>query len=391
MKSILTVFLKEVRENLRDRRTVLNTLLTGPLMAPLMFVLIINAVISRELDKAEKPLPVPVIGAEHAPNLIEALKQQGAQIKDAPADPERAVREQDADLVLKIPASYAEAWRKGEPAQVELIFDQSQRDASGSVARLRGMLESYGQRTATMRVVARGLSPTLMKPVVVASRDQSTAQARGGMMFAMLPYFFILGAFIGGMALAIDTTAGERERQSLEPLFANPVPRSQILLGKLGATTSFAFTTLVLSILAFSVAALFLPTGKLGMSLQIGPRFALLTLIVMLPLVFLLASLQTLAAAFAKSYREAQTYLSLLMFVPIIPTLMMSLFPFKTQTWMYAVPLVGQQVTITRLMRGDPVAMTEIALCFVATTAVAILVYLVTARVYRSERLAISA
>ncbi|HUD42833.1 MAG TPA: ABC transporter permease [Dokdonella sp.] len=391
MKSILTVFLKEVRENLRDRRTVLNTLLTGPLMAPLMFVLIINAVISRELDKAEKPLPVPVIGAEHAPNLIEALKQQGAQIKDAPADPERAVREQDADLVLKIPASYAEAWRKGEPAQVELIFDQSQRDASGSVARLRGMLESYGQRTATMRVVARGLSPTLMKPVVVASRDQSTAQARGGMMFAMLPYFFILGAFIGGMALAIDTTAGERERQSLEPLFANPVPRSQILLGKLGATTSFAFTTLVLSILAFSVAALFLPTGKLGMSLQIGPRFALLTLIVMLPLVFLLASLQTLAAAFAKSYREAQTYLSLLMFVPIIPTLMMSLFPFKTQTWMYAVPLVGQQVTITRLMRGDPVAMSEIALCFVATAAVAILAYLVTARVYRSERLAISA
>lgn len=391
MKSILTVFLKEVRENLRDRRTVLNTLLTGPLMAPLMFVLIINAVISRELDKAEKPLPVPVIGAEHAPNLIEALKQQGAQIKDAPADPERAVREQDADLVLKIPASYAEAWRNGEPAQVELIFDQSQRDASGSVARLRGMLESYGQRTATMRVVARGLSPTLMKPVVVASRDQSTAQARGGMMFAMLPYFFILGAFIGGMALAIDTTAGERERQSLEPLFANPVPRSRILLGKLGATTSFAFTTLVLSILAFSVAALFLPTGKLGMSLQIGPRFALLTLIVMLPLVFLLASLQTLAAAFAKSYREAQTYLSLLMFVPIIPTLMMSLFPFKTQTWMYAVPLVGQQVTITRLMRGDPVAMSEIALCFVATAAVAFLAYWITARVYRSERLAISA
>jgi len=391
MKSILTVFLKEVRENLRDRRTVLNTLLTGPLMAPLMFVLIINAVISRELDKAEKPLPVPVVGAEYAPNLIEALKQQGAEIKDAPADPERAVREQDADLVLRIPPSYAEAWRKGEPAQVELIFDQSQRDAGGSVSRLRGMLEGYGQRTATMRVIARGLSPTVTRPIVVASRDQSTAQARGGMMFAMLPYFFILGAFIGGMALAIDTTAGERERQSLEPLFANPVPRSQILLGKLSATTSFAFTTLVLSIIAFSIAALFLPTGKLGMALQIGPRFALLTLIVMLPLVFLLASLQTLAAAFAKSYREAQTYLSLLMFVPIVPTLMMSLFPFKTQTWMYGVPLVGQQVTITRLMRGDPVTATEIVLCFAATTALAVLVYLVTARVYRSERLAISA
>ncbi len=391
MRSILTVFLKEVRENLRDRRTVLNTLLTGPLLAPLIFVLLINGIVSRELDKAEKPLPVPVIGAEHAPNLIEALRQSGVEIKDAPADPERAVREQEVDLVLRIPASYAEAWRKGEPAQVELVFDQSQRDAAGSVARLRGMLEGYGQRTSAMRVMARGLSPVVTRPLVVASRDQSTAQARGGMMFAMLPYFFILGAFIGGMALAIDTTAGERERQSLEPLFATPLPRSRILLGKLGATSAFAFTTLVLSIVAFSIAGQFMPTGKLGMVLQIGPRFILYTLVAMVPLVFLVATLQTLAAAFAKSFREAQTYLSLLMFVPAVPTMLLSIFPVKTQLWMYAVPLMGQQITITRLLRGDPVAVAELALCIVSTAVVALVVYAITARVYRGERLAISA
>ena len=101
------------------------------------------------------------------------------EIKDAPADPELAVREQEVDLVLRIPDTYAEAWRKGEPAQVELVFDQSQRDASSSVTRLRGMLDAYGQRTAVMRVVARGLSPTMTRPPVVANRDQSTAQARG--------------------------------------------------------------------------------------------------------------------------------------------------------------------------------------------------------------------
>lgn len=390
MKTILTVFLKEVRENLRDRRTVLNTLLTGPLMAPLVFVLLINGIIAREIDRAEKPLPVPVIGAEYAPQLIESLKQQGIEIKEAPADPEKAVREQDADLVLRIPSSYAEAWRSGEPAQVELIFDQSQRDAGGSVARLRSMLDGYGQRTAAMRVIARGLSPTVTRPLVIASRDQSTAQARGGMMFAMLPYFFILGAFIGGMALAIDTTAGERERQSLEPLFANPVPRGHILLGKLGATSAFALTTLLLSIIAFSIAGLFLPTDKLGMALQIGPRFAVLTMLVMLPLVVLIASLQTLAAAFAKTFREAQTYLSLLMFVPAVPTMMLSIFPLKTQLWMYAVPLMGQQIVITRLIRGDAVNQNELALCFATTAIAAVFVYAITARVYRGERLAIS-
>ena len=390
MKTILTVFLKEVRENIRDRRTVMNTLLTGPLMAPLIFVLLINGIVSRELEKAEKPLPVPVIGAANAPNLVDALRQSGIIVKDPLPDPERAVRDQEADLVLRIPDTYAEAWSKGEPAQVELIFDESQRDAQGSVSRLRRILDGYGQRTSTLRVVARGLSPSILRPLVVADRDQSTAQARGGMMFSMLPYFFILGAFIGGMALAIDTTAGERERQSLEPLFANPVARSRILLGKLGATSAFALTTLLLSIIAFSFAGQFMPTEKLGMTLSIGPHFALLTLLAMLPLVFLIASLQTLAAAFAKTFREAQTYLSLLMFVPAVPTMLMSLFPFKVETWMYAVPLVGQQITITRLMRGENVAASEVALCFACTSLAALLVYLVTARIYRSERLAIS-
>lgn len=390
MKSILTVFWKEVRENIRDRRTVMNTLLTGPLMAPLIFVLLINGIVSRELDRAEKPLPVPVIGAERAPNLVEALKQNGIIVKQAIADPERAVREQEADLVLRIPETYVESWSKGEPAQVELIYDESQRDAQGSVSRLRAILDAYAQRTTTMRVLARGLSPTILRPLVVADRDQSTAQARGGMMFSMLPYFFILGAFVGGMALAIDTTAGERERQSLEPLFANPVARSKILLGKLGATGAFALTTLLLSIIAFSFAGQFMPTEKLGMTLSIGPHFALLTLVTMVPLVFLISTLQTLAAAFARTFREAQTYLSLLMFVPAVPTLLMSVFPFKTETWMYAVPLVGQQVTITRLMRGEMVTGSEIALCFASTSLAAVLVYFVTARIYQGERLAIS-
>jgi sodium transport system permease protein len=391
MKSALVVFLKEVRENLRDRRTVLNTLLTGPLLAPAIFTLIINAVVAREIDKAEQPLPVPVIGAAYAPNLIAALRQQGIVIKDAPADPERAVREMDSDLVLRIPAGFAASWRKGEPAEVELIYDASQRDAQGSVERLRGALETYSHRNGALRLLARGIAPSAMQPVVVADRDQSTAQTRSGTLFGMLPYFFILGAFIGGMALAIDTTAGERERQSLEPLLVNPVSRGQILIGKLAATSAFALVSVLLGIVAFSIVGRMLPTGKLGMTLEIGPRFAVLTMLAMLPLVFLIATLQTLAAAFAKSFREAQTYLSLLMFVPAVPTMLLSLFPVKTEIWMYAIPLMGQQITITRLMRGDAVTIGEIGLCFAATALAALVVYAITAAIYRSERLAISA
>src|SRR5574337_554665 len=391
MNSAITVFFKEVRENIRDRRTVINTLFVGPLMAPLIFVLLINTLVTRELSKAEKPLPLPVVGAQYAPNLIAALKQNNVEIKPAPSDPDAAVRNQDADVVMRIDPDFAKAWDKGEPAQVEMIYDASQQDARGPTERLKKLIEGYGQRTGALRLLARGLSPSILKPLAIADRDQSTPQSRAGLMFAMLPYFFILGGFIGGMALAIDTTAGERERQSLEPLLANPVPRWQILAGKLGATTAFAITTVALSILAFAVVGQFLPLQKIGMTLTLGARFVALTLFVMLPLAAMLAALQTLVAAFAKSYREAQTYLGLLNLVPIIPTLLLTILPIKTQTWMYAVPLLGQQVTILRLMRGDPVADSALLLCFACTTVAALLVALVTAKIYHSERLAISA
>lgn len=390
MNAAWVVFFKEIRENLRDRRTVVNTLVTGPLMAPLIFVLLINTVVSRELDKAEAPLSLPVAGAQYAPNLVASLRQHDVDIEPAPADPERAVREQDADVVLRIDPHFARAWSRGESAQVEIIYDASQQDARGAVARLRTLLDAYGQRTGALRLLARGLSPSILKPVAVADRDQSTPQSRSGLFFSMLPYFFIFGCLIGGMALAIDTTAGERERQSLEPLLANPVPRWQILAGKLGATTAFAITTVLLSILAFAAVGHLMPTEKLGMAFSLGPRFIAVTMFVMLPLAMLLAALQTLVAAFAKSYREAQTYLSLLMIVPIVPTLLLSVLPIKTRMWMYAVPLMGQQVSILRLMRGDPVPATAIALCFVCTVVVALGVCAIATRIYHSERLAIS-
>jgi sodium transport system permease protein len=391
MKSAITVFLKEVRENLRDRRTVINTFITGPLIAPLIFVLAFQFGVNSMLEKAEKPLPVPVVGADNAPDLIAALEQLGMDKKPAIPDPEAAVRQQNASVVLRIPAGFGTAWRKGEPAQVEVIYDASQRDSDQAADRLRDMLKSVDTRVASMRLLARGLSPALIRPIAIADRDQSTPQSRAGIMFSMLPYFFVIGIFVGGMALAIDTTAGERERQSLEPLFANPVPRWQILLGKLGATSVFAMVTVLLSIIAFSVAGHFMPSEKLGMTLEIGVRFTILTMIVMLPLGVLLACLQTLVAAFAKSYREAQTYLSLLMFVPAIPTFILAFLPYKAEWWMYAIPVVGQQTTILRLLRGDPVGASNIAMCVVCSAIGAMIVWAVTERIYKSERLAISA
>ncbi|SEM44732.1 sodium transport system permease protein [Luteibacter sp. UNCMF331Sha3.1] len=390
MNAFSAVYWKEVRENLRDRRTLINALITGPLLGPVMFITLMNVIVNRELAKTDQPLSVPVIGAALAPNLVAAMKS--ASIDAAPGidDPEIAVREQRTDVVVRISPDYAKAWEKGQAVQVELIFDSSRRDAAAPVSRVRSLVEGYGRREGAMRLIARGLSPTTAWPVQVAYRDQATSQSRSALMFSFLPYFFVLTVFLGGMYLAIDLTAGERERQSLEPLFVNPVPRWQILAGKLGAICTFSLVSLLLSMAAFATAPWFIPTEKIGIALDLGWRFASQVVLLMLPLIVLLAALQSLVSAFAKSYREAQTYLSILMIVPVLPSALLSVVAIRAEPWMYAVPLLGQNLGIVQLLRGDGMAGWQIALCLGGGLVAAVLAVWGTALMYRSERLAIS-
>nr|ALS91458.1 ABC-2 family transporter protein [uncultured bacterium] len=127
------------------------------------------------------------------------------------------------------------------------------------------------------------------------------------------------------------------------------------------------------------------------MTFDLGARFIGQAVLLELPLIAVFAVLETLVAAFAKSYREAQTYLSILMIVPILPSMVMSLMPVKAAPWMYAVPLLAQQIGVSDLLRGTPVSAASIGMALVTGFAFAVIIGIVTAQVYRSERLAISA
>lgn len=390
MSAATTVFLKEVTENLRDRKTVFNALVMGPLLGPLFFVMMISFVINKQLDGAEKPLEVPVVGAGHAPNLVGWLRQQGVVVQPAPEDPAAAVRGRDAKAVLVVPAAYPGHWRAGETAQLELLFDSSDQDSRGPVARLSALLEGYGRTQSALRVSARGLHPSILQPVVVAERDIASKQQRAGQMLSFLPYLLVLGAFLGGMYLAIDTTAGERERQSLEPLLASPASRAQIVAGKLGATFSFAMVSMMLGLVAFAVAFQFLPLDRLGMKVDFGASLILRAGLLMLPLALVFAALQTVVAAYAKSYREAQTYLSLLMLLPMIPSVILMVSPMKGELWMSATPLLSQNVLVMALARGEVVSLADFLLSFGATLALGLALSWLAVRIYHREQLAVS-
>ncbi|HEU0152197.1 MAG TPA: ABC transporter permease [Arenimonas sp.] len=391
MKAALVVFLKEVKENLRDRKTVVNALVMGPLLGPVFFAIMMGFIINKQLDSAEKPLVLPVIGAEHAPNLVGWLVQQGVEIAPAPADAEQAIRDRKARAVLVIPADFGDYWRKGQTAQVQVLFDSSDQDGRAPKSRIGALLEAYGSQQSALRVAARGLHPALLSPLVVADRDLASTQQRAGQLLGFLPYLLVLGAFLGGMYLAIDTTAGERERQSLEPLLANPATRADIVLGKLGATAGFAMASMMLSLVAFAIAFQHIPLERLGMRIDFGPGLILRAGLLMVPLVMCFAALQTIVAAYAKSYREAQTYLSLLMLVPMLPSVILMINPMKGELWMSAVPLLSQNVLVMALARGEAVALADFALSFGASLALAVGLVWVAIRIYHREQLAVSA
>ncbi len=385
------VFWKEVRENMRDRRTMFSTFVLGTLMGPVLFAGLIGLMISVTLERAEKPLKLPVAGGEHAPNLIAWLKTRGVEIEPAPADPEAAIRKRDHDVVLRIPAEYAGQWREGRAATLELIVDRSQQKAEQTVSRAERLIAEYASMTVSQRLLVRGISPEVVQPVLIADVDQSTPQSRSGMLLAMLPYLLILTVFAGGNYLATDATAGERERQSLEPLLINPVGRGQIMGGKLMATFAFAVVSLAISLLAFAAVGPLLPVEKIGMVVKFGPTEIALLFLVVAPLGLIGAGLLTSVSAFAKGFREAQTYNTLLIILPAIPSMLMALNPVKPADWMYAVPLLSHQLLIEQTVRGESVVPWQAAASIGCTLAIGIVIALIAARLYHREHLAISA
>lgn len=384
---MITVFVKELLDNFRDRRVVLNTLLISPLLGPVLFALMMSFMSKQVTERMEQPLELPVVGAELAPNLVGWLERQGVIIQDAPADPEQAVRNEDVEVVLRIREDFAAAWNEGRPAPVEIIADRSLRYTDTTIARLNSYLASYNAQIGNLRLMLRGVHPDLTRPIDSRILDLSTPTSRGAQVLAFLPYFILITVFVGSMHMAIDTTAGERERKSLEPLLITPVPRWQIMAGKLGATTFFALASLALSLVAFVFAMGMLPTAAMGVKLNLDFAVAAKAFVLVAPAALLAAALLIILASFAKSFREAQSYVGLVILVPMVPSLWLMIDPTKAEYWMTWVPLLNQNVMINELVRGSEIAASWHVATVVSTTLLALLLAAIAASLYNRPRL----
>ena len=393
LRRIWIVIRKETIDNLRDRRSVGNALFSV-LLNPLLYIFLFGFLNRTFSEQVDRPLELYVSGAQHAPNLIQFLDQNNVEILDAPEDAETAIRRGDLDVVLVIPEDFGEKFANGEPAQVRLLVDDSSQSGSVPISRAQSLINQYSAQIGNLRLLARGISPAITAAVPVERVNVAPQQTEGGasVILNLLPVVMMTAAFYGGFYLAVDTTAGERERKSLEPLLLNPVPRWEFLLGKFLAV--FAFT-LMATFLATGFFLLLLSVPQIqnftSIRLDIGWDVILIAIGLMIPVAFMAVALQMLVASYARSVKEATTYASLIAIAGFMPSVFLSVLPIRPQTWMYLIPTVGQLYFITDTARGLPLDWPLVILCSVITLAIGAVALIAAMRFYNQERILLGA
>ena len=381
---LFVVTRKELRDAFRDRRAIYSVLL-GSLFGPILIGVMLNAIAGRQREVRD--LTLPLVGMEHAPALVEWLRQQkGVTVVPGPADPESAVRERREDVVVIIPADYEKKFSASRPVEIRVVSDGSRNTTRPKVQRARLLLQGYASQVAALRLIGRGVSPMVVTPLQLQELEVSSAQQRAAQVLNFIPMFIVLAAFTGGMQIATDSTAGERERGSLEALLVNPAPRGVIVGGKwLAAALSAALSVAITTTLCLLLLR-FIPMAELGLRFRLGPAQVGWMVAAVLPVCLLSTSIQLYLSTFARSFKEAQTYMGYLVMATTAPAVLSSVYPFASQPWMYPMPIVGQHLLAVEVLGGKtPAPWLFAASALMVLTAAMVLVRMTT-RNLQSER-----
>ncbi len=388
MHAIWTVFRKEFLENLRDRRTIFAALLFGPVFGPLLMALSLQLMADRGEARMDTPFTIAIAHAERAPNLVAFLRERGidAEARDyGDAEARAAVLDKRYKAVLYVPADYGSRLAAGQPAALRLYADQSDTFNRGYTGRLESVLAQHGRGLANLRLLARGVDPTSVIPVTVQEIDVSTPASRAVLVLGLMSYLVIFATLMGGLYLAIDATAGERERGSLESLLTTPVPRAHLIYGKILATCAYMFVSLMLTVSACAVAVRFVRLEEFGMTANLGPDTAAGIVLLTAPLIPAGAALMTVIASFTKTFREAQNYLSFVTLVPTLPLAFVGMLGLKPSLELMAVPSLSQHFLMNTLLRGEAPAALDVAVSAGSSVALGLLLAWVAGRLYERE------
>ena len=374
MNKIITMVRKELIDAARDKRSVMAGLyyaIGTPLIMCGLFMVLIGQLTSPD------DLKITITNPDNAPDLVRFLSNKGISSGEVKDSELKAIE-------LIISTDYAEQMNQGKAAEITIVADNSEEKLQNSIRRLEKQLQAYSAEMGSLRLIARGIDPRVVQPLKVNVQDQATPDSKGGMILGIAIFTMIYSVFISGMNLAIDTSAGERERNSLALLLSHPLTTRQLVLSKIIAVGLFALLGLVLILLVSKIAYTFVPWQELGFSVNITSEFIALMLIVGIPVALMAACLQLFVSFMAKTFKEAQSYLTIVLFVPLALSMAASynIAPDMLQ-WL---PVSGQQQALMDFIKGKDLPMLQLLVSTLGTLAIAILLAFGMERSLKSEK-----
>ena len=381
-----TVFRKELKDALRDRRTLLMVLISSVAVGPLVLVLISTLVSG--MEKRAEAREVVVQGLAAAPTLRNYLERQTYTVREAPAGFEQMLQDSKlADPVVVVPANFETELARGEAPVVEVFSSSANQRAQGNAGRVLRLLRGFNQEQAGLQLAVRGLSPAMLEAVKLEERDLADPAARAAQLTTMVPFFVLMAVLYGALNAALDTTAGERERGSLEPLLMNPAARWALVLGKWGAVAAVGMLIAVLSALSFLPGQWLLKSETLAAMFQYGPREAAAFIVLLLPLAGALAAVLMGIAIRCKSFKEAQANATVVVLaISLLP--MVTLFNQEGEApWHRWVPALGQVTLMGRVLKGEALPLTDALPPMLVCGLIAVLGMAFVARTLRSAAL----
>lgn len=345
-----SVIKKECLDARRDGKSLATTFLMPILFAAMTLGSLFFFV---SMQEGSQDFSLPVKGGEHAPELVQWLEESGITVVVAPEDIHQSILQQEWDAVLQIPSTFGQHFRQQRSASVLLFADQSRTSSQAKIGRIRELVQHWSATTGALRLIARNVSPEIAHPIKISEVNVSSDERLAAKVLSGLPLIIMLIAFVSGIGMSSDMAAGERERRSLEPLLINPVSHSTLIWGKClaGVLVSIAISAIGVGMQFISIQ--FAPLAELGLSIELGFAEYITILLLLVPNIFLAVAIQLLVSFAAKSFKDAQSYNSLVTLLPMIPGLYIIFNSGAAETWQMLIPVLGPQVLLVDIISGD--------------------------------------
>ncbi len=391
---VWVVLAKEVMDNLRDRRSITMAAIY-PVIGPTLLGILLGfaqQMFRVDVPKADAPpMELAVSGAERAPGLVSFLEERNVEVVPPPADVKRSVRNSRIPLVIVVTEGYDADLAAERPATIHVVINATRLGTVVMISQVVDLLRRYNQSRAKRRLEARGLTTEFSQAIRIRSINVGRSRSLAGFFLNMIPPFVIFTIFIGGVYLALDTTSGERERGSLEPLLTNPLARWEFMLGKVGAAFVFTLVAVLIQLIAFKVMFELVIEEDFGVNINPDVFVFVKILLISIPMMVFAVTVQIIIATVTRSFKETQTYLGLLPLIPSVPGMVLVFVAVSPHLWIMTIPFFSQVVLIGQLVRGDPVSMANAAVSVGSTLLLSVAMLFLAGRLYSREQLLFSA